>query len=78
MPVRITMAPVRAAMPPSSEETSMLMAVVTDLGSIVMYCSCSSRSTSDRSRTLKRLTRVPAAMPAMMAAMFFFRSSSFS
>ena len=33
MPVTITMAPVSAAMPPSSAATSMLMAVVTDLGS---------------------------------------------
>ena len=33
MPVRMTMAPVRAAMPPSSLLTSMLMAVVTDFGS---------------------------------------------
>ena len=50
MPVRITMAPVRAAMPPSSAATSMLMAVVTDLGRRVAYCSRVKPSARARAR----------------------------
>ena len=78
MPVRMTMAPVRAAMPPSSAATSMLMAVVTDLGNRVAYCSWVRCNASARASALPRLTSVPTEMPAMMAAAFALSRSSFS
>ena len=78
MPVRMTMAPVRAAMPPSSAATSMLMAVVTDFGRRVAYCSRVRSSARARAKALPRLTSVPTEMPAMMAAAFSFSRSHFS
>ena len=78
MPVTITMAPVSAAMPPSSAATSMLMAVVTDLGSRVAYCSRVRSSASASASALPRLTSVPTEIPAMMAAAFALSRSSFS
>ena len=78
MPVRMTMAPVRAAMPPSSLLTSMLMAVVTDFGSRVMYWLWSSLSSRDSTRTLPRLASVPAKIPMTMASTFLRSRSHFS
>ena len=78
IPVRITTAPVRDAMPPNSAEISMLMAVVTDLGSNVTNWAWSSPSAHAMTRTIPRLTTVPAAMPARMAAAFLRRSVHFS
>ena len=78
MPVRMTTAPVRAAMPPSSAATSMLIAVVTDLGRRVAYCSRVRPIASASASTLPRLTSVPTEMPAMMAAAFSFNRSHFS
>ena len=78
MPVKITMAPVRVAMPPSSRETSMLMAVVTDLGSRVMYCSWFRSSSRASASTLNRLAITPASTPATMATRFLHSRSHFS
>ena len=78
MPVRMTMAPVRAATPPSSAATSMLMAVVTDFGSRVAYCSLVRSIASAKASALPRLTSVPTEMPAMMAAAFSLSRSHFS
>ena len=78
MPVRMTTAPVRDAMPPSSADTSMLMAVVTDLGSSVTNWVWSSPMAQPMSSTLARLVRVPAAMPARMALALRRKISHFS
>ena len=78
MPVKITIAPVRAAMPPSSWLTSMLMAVVTLLGSSVMYWLWSSFSSRASTRTLPRLASVPARIPMTMASTFLRSRSHFS
>ena len=78
MPVTMTMAPVRAAMPPSSAATSMLMAVVTDFGSRVAYCSWVRSIASASAKALPRLTSVPTEIPAMMAGAFSLSRFSFS
>ena len=56
----------------------MLMAVVTDLGRRVAYCSRVKPSASARASALPRLTSVPTEMPAMMAAAFSLSRSHFS
>ena len=56
----------------------MLIAVVTDLGSRVAYCSWVRCKASARASALPRLTSVPTEMPAMMAAAFALSRSSFS
>ena len=78
MPVKITSAPVSAAIPPSSAAISILMAVVTDLGSSVTYCVWSSRSSSASTSTLPRLAATPARIPAKIAAQLRQSSSHFS
>ena len=73
MPVRITMAPVRAAMPPSSAATSMLMAVVTDLGRRDAVMAASSPNRRQSRRMLPMEAAEPTTHPTRMGSQFSFR-----
>ena len=65
-----------ATTPPSSRDSSMPMAVVTDLGSRVTYSWWSSPKSTDRARMPSPPAMMPAPRPQRMASQWVFSSFS--